>query len=378
MTVTKDHSQGYFPNVNDPSFILDSTMNNGQDLGFPIFSDNMQDLSNFDFSILSSYGGAERTGFTPGLDHDHYDFSFEPQASNNSDIIDLQLNPYLAQAATTDIDLSILQNTKTSQLKTCNSNNAGESAEDIRKRGGATTEDNQARTDATNPLRVKKRRNRKPKHLSAQDIQQKREKFLNRNRLAASKCRTKKKASTHKLEDRLREFQAERKDMEYVVCELMAEIDKYTELLQSHAGCDNQAINTWLAARAIAIIRETSRHNERPTVSPSSSASTSNDSLPFSGESTRDESENHAVSRSKTMESVQHFPEGGPESLVSLGHSSPTVPWMRNRHDSSLFLLDKAGSPRRTDALCVDGDNEIQYVDSVHQDSGVSDIGSPD
>ncbi|RDW73405.1 hypothetical protein BP6252_07312 [Coleophoma cylindrospora] len=380
MKSTEDHSQGYLLNLIDPSFIPDPTMNNGQDLDFPIFPDNMQDLNDFEFSLLSSYGGVGRTGFTPGLDNVPYDFSFQPQNSNNSDIIDLQINPCLAPATTpsTAINPSTLGNAKTYQLETCNSNKEDVSTGDTRKRGRATAEDHQAGTEATHPLPAKKRRNRRPKNLSEHEIQQKREQFLNRNRLAASKCRIKKKESTHMLEDQLRQFQTERKGMEYVICELLAEIDKYTELLQSHAGCDNQAIDFWLAARANAMIPETLPHNERPSVSPSSSAGRGNYSLLFSGEGTRDDSNSYAASQNETMESIQHFPEGASKSLSSFGHSSPTDAWLRMRQDSSVVLLEKTDSSRTMNAPRVYGDNDMQYVDSAHQDSGVSDLGSPD
>ncbi|GKZ33883.1 hypothetical protein AbraIFM66950_003970 [Aspergillus brasiliensis] len=75
----------------------------------------------------------------------------------------------------------------------------------------------------------------------------KREKFLERNRLAASKCRQKKKRQTEDLRDQFK-FLSERKEyLTRLIDTLRSEILLFKNFLLEHAGCNDEAISLHLS-----------------------------------------------------------------------------------------------------------------------------------
>lgn len=378
VTMTETYQEDYFHNAIDPSFILDPASNNTQNMDFNVFPDHVQDMSNSELSSLLYPGSFGPTGFTPDLNKVLFDPSFHFQHLNNGEAVDLQSNPYFAQAAalSTSVDMATIEN-KTSQSED-SASNGNHSPKNPRKRGRPTEQDERTEKEEIDPAPpVKKRRNRKPKKQpSEEEARLKREKFLERNRIAASKCRTKKKESTNVLEDQLREFQAERKRMEYEITELMVEIDKYKEMLQSHAGCGNRAIDIWLTASANAIATEASQRSGWFSRRISSSASAAEVFQP-SREMMRSGSDAYAASRSDSAESVQFSPKSRSSSRRSSGPSSPVVRTDQIDPDSSVFPTDEVLSPLAMDASSQDAINHQQSKELLHRDSGVSDMDSP-
>ncbi|PYI14176.1 hypothetical protein BO99DRAFT_312785, partial [Aspergillus violaceofuscus CBS 115571] len=77
--------------------------------------------------------------------------------------------------------------------------------------------------------------------------QQKRERFLERNRVAANKCRRKKKAHTRQLESRCMEVTQANSRLESDVSQLRSQILELKNELLRHSGCDDPAIKAHLA-----------------------------------------------------------------------------------------------------------------------------------
>ncbi|KAL3423259.1 bZIP transcription factor [Phlyctema vagabunda] len=206
---------------------------------------------------------------------------------------------------------------------------------------------------------VKKRRNRKKKQPPTEDEARfKRERFLERNRIAASKCRTKKKQSTSQLEAKLREFQAERKRMEYDIHLVMSELDLYREELQKHARCGNQAIEIWLNARADAVADKLSSvYSERKlsSYSPSSSSNI------VSRQDTHTSSGTRTSSQSTAQPSELYQNHGSAASFQS-SYSSPS--------------FDYADGIGRQSSVVSTISAQMEQQ-SIPQDSGISDMGSP-
>ncbi|RAK75878.1 uncharacterized protein BO72DRAFT_155523 [Aspergillus fijiensis CBS 313.89] len=77
--------------------------------------------------------------------------------------------------------------------------------------------------------------------------QQKRERFLERNRVAANKCRRKKKEHTRQLESRCMEVTQANSRLDSEVSQLRSQILELKNELLRHSGCDDPAIKAHLA-----------------------------------------------------------------------------------------------------------------------------------
>lgn len=74
----------------------------------------------------------------------------------------------------------------------------------------------------------------------------KRVKFLERNRLAAAKCRTKKKEWTNNLEAAARQASQQTRELQAIVQNLRDEVLNYKTQLMSHQGCECHDIRQYL------------------------------------------------------------------------------------------------------------------------------------
>jgi len=109
-------------------------------------------------------------------------------------------------------------------------------------------EQNESASGLTPPIPKKRRRGRKAKDAQPDDQDEQRQKFLERNRLAATKCRQKKKAWTNDLEDRARTLTAERTYLKAVECSLRQEILDLKSRCLQHVDCNCQAIRAYLSS----------------------------------------------------------------------------------------------------------------------------------
>ncbi|QDS77393.1 hypothetical protein FKW77_006106 [Venturia effusa] len=109
-----------------------------------------------------------------------------------------------------------------------------------------------SRTSTDSGSRRKSRGNAKPdldeediSHLSPEELAQ-REKFLERNRVAASKCRQKKKEWTNSLEEKARELQGQREMLVAYISMLRNELLMLKCKCLEHADCDCVGLREYL------------------------------------------------------------------------------------------------------------------------------------
>lgn len=74
----------------------------------------------------------------------------------------------------------------------------------------------------------------------------KRTKFLKRNRIAASKCRQKKKQWVSGLEGTKQELEHQRSTLQMEYNDLVNEVSRMKTQLMQHAGCNDSNINMWI------------------------------------------------------------------------------------------------------------------------------------
>ncbi|PWW79483.1 hypothetical protein C7212DRAFT_168962 [Tuber magnatum] len=127
--------------------------------------------------------------------------------------------------------------------------------------------------------------NRRTKKTSVEDDsakEAKRQKFLERNRIAASKCRRKKKQWTQNLEDTAREVQAASKKLNKQVSVLRDELLHLKGELLKHNGCSCERIKQYLMNEATRVVEGSSASasaNNAATASATANSSSSNNTL---------------------------------------------------------------------------------------------------
>jgi cyclic AMP-dependent transcription factor ATF-2 len=113
-----------------------------------------------------------------------------------------------------------------------------------------TSKSGRSSTDITPPEQdslPKKRKTRKIKRESnTGDDEQKRNKFLERNRIAASKCREKKKLYVSELEETKIGLEAQHAHLQIEYNALIGEISGLKHHLMAHAKCNDPNIDRWL------------------------------------------------------------------------------------------------------------------------------------
>jgi len=102
----------------------------------------------------------------------------------------------------------------------------------------------------------------------------KRSKYLERNRVAASKCRQKKRAWVSDLEGTKNQLESVHADLKRNYKELKDEVSQLKTAVMKHAPCNNSEINLWLETEAKMFVQRTaSRPDNAPSASQSGSAS---------------------------------------------------------------------------------------------------------
>ena len=72
------------------------------------------------------------------------------------------------------------------------------------------------------------------------------DRLLARNRVAASKCRQRKKQWTEKLETKKSDLQSEHADLQSQYVNLLQEASQLKDMLLNHAGCNDPNIASWI------------------------------------------------------------------------------------------------------------------------------------
>ena len=184
----------------------------------------------------------------------------------------------------------------------------------------------------------------KPDQASQNPEDEKRNKFLERNRVAASKCRQKKKEWTSNLESRARELQASKNELAMMVCSYKDEIMFLKGEMLKHTTCGCDRIRNYLTQEADNIAY--SAHSFQSAASPVGSEPSSR--LPsVSSESSNQRCSRQGSTENQATDFVQSSPvpvmqlklENELESLLanSLAHdtSDETIAPQTDRQDSN-------------------------------------------
>jgi len=134
-----------------------------------------------------------------------------------------------------------------------------------RKRSNYTSHSSQIQTNES-PKKGRRRRS-STKSTAATETQSagvdddtKRSRFLERNRLAASKCRQKKKEWTKGLEERARCLQTEKAQLQMMVGSLKSEVILVREELLRHSNCGCKRIRDYLNTQVNALAQNQGSH----------------------------------------------------------------------------------------------------------------------
>ncbi|ORY71953.1 uncharacterized protein BCR38DRAFT_319883, partial [Pseudomassariella vexata] len=90
----------------------------------------------------------------------------------------------------------------------------------------------------------------KRKELSAEEGEAKRNKFLERNRVAATKCRQKKKEWMSDLEDTRFGLESQNSHLQMEYNSLAEEVSQIRAELMAHGNCNDPNINKWIENEA--------------------------------------------------------------------------------------------------------------------------------
>jgi len=132
----------------------------------------------------------------------------------------------------------------------------------------------------------KKRRTRKARNSSSEEQVDKREKFLERNRVAASKCRQKKKEYVSELEDAKLGLETQRTQLRMERDLLLNEAERIKNQLMLHANCRDPNIETWIRNEARRFVHSSTERAQQaflPPPLPASSHTSGTQSQPSHG-----------------------------------------------------------------------------------------------
>ncbi|VUC24684.1 unnamed protein product [Clonostachys rosea] len=138
--------------------------------------------------------------------------------------------------------------------------------------------------------RTRKASRKKQQSLSKQELRtsdkeedSKRNKYLERNRLAASKCRQKKKEWMHDLEETKGILESKHSALQREYSALLQEVSQIKTFLMAHSNCHDPNIDQWIEGEARRFVRKSIDGSfislgHRPSITPSLPASESRQS----------------------------------------------------------------------------------------------------
>jgi hypothetical protein len=91
----------------------------------------------------------------------------------------------------------------------------------------------------------------------------KRDKFLERNRVAASKCRQKKKEWVNDLEDQKFGLESQNSHLQMEYNGLLGEVSRMKNQIMAHANCKDRNIDKWIENEARRFVQTTSERYDR-------------------------------------------------------------------------------------------------------------------
>jgi hypothetical protein len=180
-----------------------------------------------------------------------------------------------------------------------------------------TTKSESASTDITPPDQEppKKRKSRKTKRDPENGVEEhKRSKFLERNRIAASKCREKKKQYVSDLEETKIGLETQHAHLQMEYNGLLGEVSGLKHHLMTHAKCNDPNIDRWLNNEATRFVQTSNEIFGQPFGQfPAGASSTSVESP---------RSRNPSIASAyQALQAVQFDPVGSGERQGSISYS---------------------------------------------------------
>jgi hypothetical protein len=105
--------------------------------------------------------------------------------------------------------------------------------------------------------------------LIKSEDESKRNKFLERNRIAAYKCRQKKKEWVNELEERTKGLETRHSTLQHELNALATEVSEMKNQLMAHAGCHDPNITRWIENEARRFVQNDSRRISHGSVASS-------------------------------------------------------------------------------------------------------------
>jgi cyclic AMP-dependent transcription factor ATF-2 len=187
-------------------------------------------------------------------------------------------------------------------------------------------------TDVTppDPSPPKRRRttkkSKKEAAANAEDV--KRNKFLERNRIAASKCREKKKMFVSELEETKVRLETQHSRLQLEYNSLLGEVSELKHTLMTHAKCDDPNIDSWIANEARKFVQTSQLFGKNPYAGLEDNGTTPTPTGNGAGIS-------HSRNSSIASSVVRHGAGGGYGSFSSV--NSTNTAGTGNRRDSIAY-----------------------------------------
>jgi len=252
-------------------------------------------------------------------------------------------------------------------------------------------------TDGTQPKPKKKRGPRKTKQKTEEEKRAKEERKLERNRMAASKCRQKKKVATEQMMENFNELERQNHWMKACLEEAKQDRNKILALLLEHKECNHPAIDKCLESQLARIAEEFENPPQHDTslfgmdddaqqFLNSNASSPSNESQNMSRRNSR--SDSMAMSRSGSNASCQkpsttsHPPQSWPTAGYQnwqehFGYQQQQIfdPSKTSHHHSPTSYSSRESSVSRQNSSRT----SVSQTHGDHQrtDSGFSEIDTP-
>ncbi|KAL8803774.1 MAG: hypothetical protein Q9182_002984 [Xanthomendoza sp. 2 TL-2023] len=150
---------------------------------------------------------------------------------------------------------------------------------------------------------------------SAEEVR--RSKFLERNRVAASKCRQKKKEWTQNLENRARDLQKENQSLRIMIDSMRQEMLFIKSEMLKHTTCGCEQIQGWVKSNADSLpASPVIKAEQSPISSPPASRAGSVSTAADETQDLEDPSPDHGCSKSPEMEVLENL------LMSELGHDT--------------------------------------------------------
>lgn len=206
--------------------------------------------------VPTSSASFDLNGYAPALQEYipsswQQDWSHQQAANDHSETLQDRMNSISRFGQITPPDDKVMFTTNLANIiKREHDDNNDVNMADLQQDASSVSRRKSSTASASKRSRKGSRGHNKDEEGSDPEEDAKREKFLERNRVAASKCRQKKKEWTNGLEDRLRHLQAENTHLKSFTATLRDEVLSLKGEMLKHQSCGCHGIRNYLANQA--------------------------------------------------------------------------------------------------------------------------------